>query len=142
MATNTPNLNLYKYNPTTDGNETFNIDTALNENWDKVDVAIKSHSEKAATTAQPGHVKLSTAISDDATTAITPNAVKNALSNVSADTASLQVNVIDLAIEMETTKNAELNGVTANIAIETFLNLNDVTLDRGGYNSTNKWLEV
>ncbi|WP_379130959.1 pyocin knob domain-containing protein [Paenibacillus sp. sgz500958] len=40
MATNTPNLNLLKKNPATDGNETFNIQTMLNENWDKVDAAV------------------------------------------------------------------------------------------------------
>ncbi len=37
MATNTPNINLYKKNPIQDYNETFNIDTMLNENWDKID---------------------------------------------------------------------------------------------------------
>ena len=68
--------------------------------------------------------------------------VNDMLSNVSADTSSLQINFIDLAIEVETTKNAELNGVTANIAIETFLNLDDVTLERGRYDAVNKWIEV
>lgn len=37
MASNTPNLNLLKKDPLTDGNETFNIQTMLNENWDRVD---------------------------------------------------------------------------------------------------------
>ncbi|MNB86277.1 hypothetical protein D3C75_332170 [compost metagenome] len=37
MPENTPNLNLYKVDPATDGNDTFNIDTMLNENWDKID---------------------------------------------------------------------------------------------------------
>lgn len=37
MASNTPVLNLYKKDPATDGNETFNIKTMLNENWDKID---------------------------------------------------------------------------------------------------------
>ncbi|MBY9080986.1 hypothetical protein KIH86_07520 [Paenibacillus sp. HN-1] len=37
MAENTPNLNLYKKNPATDGDDTFNIETVLNENWDRVD---------------------------------------------------------------------------------------------------------
>lgn len=65
----------------------------------------------------------------------------NVLTN-KTDTSNLQINIIDLAIETETLKNAELNGVTANIAIETFLNLDDVTLERGAYNTTNKWVEV
>lgn len=42
MASSTPNLNLLKKNPATDGNDTFNIDTMLNQNWDKIDEAIGS----------------------------------------------------------------------------------------------------
>lgn len=37
MAKQTPNLNLYKVDPETDGDMSFNIETMLNENWDKVD---------------------------------------------------------------------------------------------------------
>lgn len=40
MASNTPKLNLLKKNPATDGNETFNIKTMLNDNWDKIDGAV------------------------------------------------------------------------------------------------------
>ncbi|GIP54436.1 phage tail protein [Paenibacillus vini] len=40
MASNTPNLNLLKKDPVTDGNDTFNIRTMLNENWDKIDAAV------------------------------------------------------------------------------------------------------
>ncbi|MGG4341019.1 phage tail protein [Paenibacillus lautus] len=40
MASNTPNLGLLKKDPMVDGNETFNIETMLNENWDKVDEAV------------------------------------------------------------------------------------------------------
>ncbi|MWV44578.1 hypothetical protein GRF59_13165 [Paenibacillus sp. HJL G12] len=39
MSSNTPYLGLLKKDPTTDGNETFNIKTMLNENWDKIDFA-------------------------------------------------------------------------------------------------------
>lgn len=92
--------------------------------------------------AQSDSVQLTNVIDDSTTTAITPNAVKTALSNVSADTSSLQANIIDLAIELETSKNAELNGVNANIAIETFLTLDDVTMERGVHSATNKWIEV
>ena len=38
MSELTPNLGLFKYNPTTDGKETFSIQTALNDNWDILDV--------------------------------------------------------------------------------------------------------
>lgn len=37
MASYTENLNLLKKNPLTDGSDTFNIETMLNENWDKID---------------------------------------------------------------------------------------------------------
>lgn len=40
MPSNTPNLGLLKKDPMLDGNETFNIETMLNENWDKVDEAM------------------------------------------------------------------------------------------------------
>ncbi len=37
MPKETPNLNLYKIDPETDGEMSFNVETMLNENWDKVD---------------------------------------------------------------------------------------------------------
>ncbi len=37
MATKTTNLQLHKVNPATDGADTFNFDTILNANWDKLD---------------------------------------------------------------------------------------------------------
>ena len=37
MTSYTQNLKLLKKNPSTDGNDTFNVETMLNENWDKVD---------------------------------------------------------------------------------------------------------
>lgn len=39
LANNTPNLELYKVDPITDGDKTFNVTTMLNENWDKIDRA-------------------------------------------------------------------------------------------------------
>lgn len=46
MSSNTTNLNLYKKDPTVDGNDTFNIKTMLNDNWDKIDAAIISKVDK------------------------------------------------------------------------------------------------
>ncbi|MFH5185712.1 hypothetical protein ACHHV8_25400 [Paenibacillus sp. TAB 01] len=37
MASNTDNLQLYKKDPLTDGNDTFDIQTMMNDNWDKID---------------------------------------------------------------------------------------------------------
>lgn len=42
MADNTLNLNLYKKDPVVDGNDTFNIKTMLNDNWDKIDADAKA----------------------------------------------------------------------------------------------------
>lgn len=40
MSTYTKNINLYEADTSTDGDDTFNIDTMLNDNWDKIDDAI------------------------------------------------------------------------------------------------------
>lgn len=40
MAGTTTNLGLYFKDPLTDGNDTFNIQTMLNDNWNKLDAAI------------------------------------------------------------------------------------------------------
>lgn len=40
MASYTELLELLKMNPITDGDSTFNIETMLNENWDKIDDAV------------------------------------------------------------------------------------------------------
>ena len=53
---------------------------------------------------------------------------------------SHNVNIIDIAVELETLKGATLNGVTANIFVETFTNLNDINLMNGIYDSVNKRL--
>ncbi len=51
MSTQTTNLKLFKYDPLTDGSQTFNVDTALNDNWDKVDIAVGTKGKKASITA-------------------------------------------------------------------------------------------
>lgn len=40
MATNTSRLGLLKKDTATDGNDTFNIKTMLNDNWDKIDAKV------------------------------------------------------------------------------------------------------
>lgn len=37
MSEETQTLRLFKYNTTTDGNQTFSINISLNDNWDKID---------------------------------------------------------------------------------------------------------
>ena len=36
----TPNMNLYKVDGEADRNDTFNVDVVLNDNWDKIDLAV------------------------------------------------------------------------------------------------------
>lgn len=48
MASHTPNLDLLKKDPVTDGSETFNIETMLNDNWDKIDAAMGQVQEELA----------------------------------------------------------------------------------------------
>ncbi|WP_025720186.1 hypothetical protein, partial [Paenibacillus sp. 1-18] len=37
MASNTPNLSLYMKDPVTDGNDFFDVETMMNDNWEKID---------------------------------------------------------------------------------------------------------
>ena len=102
----------------------------------------------SASTVSAGIVQLNDTVSSTSTTqAATANAVKqvnDALASHSVETASkftnINLNIIDMAVELETLKGATLNGVTANIFVETFTDLNDINLMKGIYDSTNKRL--
>lgn len=61
MASNTPNLGLLKKDPVADGNETFNIQTMLNDNWDKIDEAVGNINVPEASLTEKGIVQLSNA---------------------------------------------------------------------------------
>ncbi|MED4980590.1 hypothetical protein P9726_13625 [Geobacillus stearothermophilus] len=90
-----------------------------------------------------GSITLQKLAFDPATQAELDTVINN-LNTHSAETASkftnINLNIIDMAVELETLKGATLNGVTANIFIETFTNLNDINLMNGGYDSVNKRL--
>ena len=57
MSSSTDFLKLFKWNTSTDGSQKFNIDKALNENWDKVETNAKAVDDtlktKADTTISP-----------------------------------------------------------------------------------------
>ncbi len=61
MSTTTDKLALFKYDPSTDGAQTFNIQKALNDNWDRLDDAVKeiliTLANKAAATHAERHAK-------------------------------------------------------------------------------------
>lgn len=63
MSVVTKILKLFKYNPATDGSLTFNIDTALNDNWDKIDAAVEQL-QAAPGSAVAAHNKSSSAHAD------------------------------------------------------------------------------
>lgn len=98
MASNTPNLDLLKKDPAIDGNDTFNIQTMLNDNWDKIDEAVGQVREEiqdidvpAATIEKAGIVQLSSATNSSVENlAATPKAVKAAydLANTANTTAN------------------------------------------------------
>ncbi|MGM1048658.1 MAG: phage tail protein [Bacillota bacterium] len=87
MSNNTPNLGLLKKDPMVDGNETFNIKTMLNENWDKIDEAVGQVKEDLGNVNIPdasltvkGKVQLSSATSGAReTVAATEKAVRDAV---------------------------------------------------------------
>lgn len=85
MSSNTPNLGLLKKDPIADGNETFNIQTMLNDNWDKIDEAVGNIKVPDASLTQKGIVQLSNATdSTSEAMAATPKAVKAAYDRGSA----------------------------------------------------------
>lgn len=57
---------------------------------------------------------------------------------VAVDLTPIDLNIIDLAINLETLKGTVLTGVAANIFVETFQTLGDITLSHGTYDATNK----
>jgi len=91
MASNTPNLSLLKKDPLTDGNETFNIQTMMNDNWDKIDTAVKKVQDDVAnidpnipdaSTTTKGIVQLTSSTnSTSETLAATAKAVKTVSDN-------------------------------------------------------------
>lgn len=56
MSVLTKILELFKYDPNTDGAQTFNIDQALNANWDKVDTFAKTAKDHMENRANPHNV--------------------------------------------------------------------------------------
>ncbi|MFB6473362.1 phage tail protein [Paenibacillus glucanolyticus] len=92
MPSQTPNVGLYKVNGETDGNDTFNVDVVLNDNWDKLDAAVGQIQEDLgnvqvpdASLTQKGIVQLSNATNGTReSVAATEKAVKDAYDRGSA----------------------------------------------------------
>ena len=54
MASYTPNLDLLKKSPVTDGDDMFNVETMLNENWDRIDRGVGDYTAPAQKMALTG----------------------------------------------------------------------------------------
>lgn len=55
MASNTNNLGLLMKDPVADGNDTFNVETMLNENWRKIDDAVGALNQIRVGSAVPAN---------------------------------------------------------------------------------------
>ncbi|WP_445974742.1 tail fiber protein [Paenibacillus enshidis] len=121
MASDTERLKLLKKDPLTDGNETFNIQTMLNDNWDKLDEAVGILQDEIAnmdpdipegSITQKGIVQLSSATnSTSEILAATPKAVKAAydLANTANTAASNAQSTANTANSTATTAQSTAN---------------------------------
>lgn len=71
MSIKTKLLELFKYEPDKDGAQTFNIKSALNDNWDKIDKVLGTHTSNKSnphevTAEQVGAALRAKLLSDDA----------------------------------------------------------------------------
>lgn len=106
MASNTENLNLLMKNPSTDGADTFNVQTMLNENWQKID-------NNAGTVAQTlaNILKPTTPPLIGLPPSTTPDGMFQALAALAGVTYVIVVGgVIVTATRGEETKTATANG--------------------------------
>ncbi|MGZ7442172.1 phage tail protein [Paenibacillus sp. TH7-28] len=138
MASNTPNLNLLKKDPATDGNDTFNIQTMLNDNWDKIDAAVGEVREELkdinvpdASLTQKGITQLSSATDNTAEDrAATPKAVKAAYdaataAQVTANAANTAAASAGNAVGPLSSLLTSAKGNVVSAVNELFTNVND-----------------
>lgn len=119
MSSNTPNLGLLKKDPMTDGNETFNIQTMLNDNWDKIDDKVGKMSDELGNITIPdasltvaGKTMLSNSITGTReNVAATEKAVKLAL-----DKSLSSVPDASLTVAGKTMLSNAINGTRQNVA--------------------------
>nr|WP_145160882.1 tail fiber protein [Paenibacillus terrae] len=119
MSSNTPNLGLLKKDPMTDGNETFNIQTMLNDNWDKIDDKVGQMSDELGNITIPdasltvaGKTMLSNSITGTReNVAATEKAVKLAL-----DKSLSSVPDASLTVAGKTMLSNAINGTRQNVA--------------------------
>ncbi|OAB33861.1 tail fiber protein [Paenibacillus glacialis] len=114
MPSNTPNLGLLKKDPVIDSNDTFNIKTMLNDNWDKIDGAIGELREDVQDIVIPdasltvkGITQLNSAVnSASETEAATPKALKTVNDSLTTHKAeTVKQTTVDIIFYVATTGN-------------------------------------
>ena len=91
MSSETTNLGLLKKDPATDGADTFNIETMLNENWDKIDAVTGP-----ASAGSPGVVKVGSGIDVDANGVISVAGVDVPVTSVNGETGAVTLSPADV----------------------------------------------
>lgn len=130
MSSNTENLELFKYDPVADKDQTFNIELALNQNWDKVDKEIAQREGLLRSSAVKEGVSDTDAIAivDDADSSKTKrvlwSTIKSALSKIylpltrkiNSKSLSSDVTLTGADIQVSETDNTKIDAALSNKA--------------------------
>lgn len=120
MSIMTNKYGLFKYDTVNDGLQKFNINTALNDNWDKVETAINTAKSELNESINTVNTNLSAAISSGDSTTL--GSAKSYTDSVAATTLTSANNHADVVAE--NVKNDLLNGAGA--AYDTLKELADL----------------
>ena len=130
MSSETENLGLFKYDPVADKDQTFNIDLALNQNWDTVDkemaqreVLLKSSASKEAI-ADTDAVAVVDSTDSSKTKRVLWSTIKSALSKIyvpltrkiNSKSLSSDVTLTGADIQVSGTDNTKIDAALSNKA--------------------------
>lgn len=128
MSSETENLGLFKYDPVADKDQTFNIDLALNQNWDTVDkemaqreVLLKSSASKEAI-ADTDAVAVVDSTDSSKTKRVLWSTIKSALSKIyvpltrkiNSKSLSSDVTLTGADIQVSGTDNTKIDAALSN----------------------------
>ena len=120
MSTMTEKYGLFKYNTDTDGLQKFNINLALNDNWDKVENAINNTNEALSTTKNNVDTLRENLIDGSL---IVNRTTHDANGNVIASTYETKVEAEGSRVSLATTLNANIE--SAKTALNTSITTGD-----------------
>ncbi len=145
MAIYTSKLNLYKANPQEDGESTFNIDTMLNENWDKIDQNAGETSGKLGdlsqlqTTDKSSLVSANNEINNDLAAHLNDN-VKHPTKTSQLTNDSEFITASSVPVQSVNGKTGTVSLTAANVGAAPAAHVNDTTIhitsaERSAWNS-------